>query len=69
MDILLQNIQQTQLPLIKELAKALGITYKETDVDAENKQKIQEAIARVETGTAALKDLDWDEFRSLAYGK
>ena len=64
MDILLHNVQQAQLPLIQELAKALGFS-----IEDENTRQIKAAIERVESGTAELRTLDWEAFRKLAYGE
>ncbi len=51
MEILLHNVDQSQVPLIRELAKALGISYEARTSD-ENAMQIDASINRIESGTA-----------------
>lgn len=70
MDILLQNVEKTQLPLLRKLAKTLGFSLKErTEKVDDNALQIRAAIDRVESGSAELHTLDWEDFRKMAYGK
>ena len=69
MDIIRHNVEKTQLPLIKALTKALGISFEKPYNTDDNARQIKEALDRVQSGDAALTTLDWEEFRRMAYGK
>lgn len=70
MDIVLQNVGKGQLTLIRELAIVLGLQMEERNSAPDtNAVEIRAAINRVESGSADLHTLGWDEFRKLAYGK
>ena len=76
MDIILHNIKQSQLPLIQELAKVLGIEYQQSGVTYPDTayesyvSELDERTREYEQGTARLLSLEELENNARkAYGK
>lgn len=68
MELLIHAVDEKQLPLFEELTKVLGLRMeKKKAVGSTDHNRIDEAIKRIEDGTAELIEVDINELKRLAY--